>query len=62
LSVDPVPADVLTGRRSPGRGAYVCPERACVEKAVATGALARTLRLPGRLPESLVDTLRSRVS
>ncbi|MCB9477185.1 MAG: YlxR family protein [Deltaproteobacteria bacterium] len=31
-------------RRRPGRGAYLCPDAACVDKAIKKGALARGLR------------------
>ena len=63
MSVDPwVPEAGRRGRRSAGRGAYVCPEPACVEKAVATGALARALRLKKGLPESLLERLRSEIA
>ena len=30
--------------RAPGRGAYLCPERPCWERALVRGALARALR------------------
>ena len=39
LSVD------LRGK-SPGRGAYVCPDPACVERGLAGGAIARALEIP----------------
>ena len=31
--------------KAPGRGAYVCRTRSCVEKAVRSGALARSLKI-----------------
>jgi len=38
LVVDP-------GKRAPGRGAYICPERSCVDKAhSARGAFSRAFR------------------
>ena len=33
--------------KSEGRGAYLCPEVACLETAVKKGAFARTLRVKG---------------
>jgi hypothetical protein len=39
VTVDP------TGRLA-GRGAYVCIDAACLDRAVAKGALARALRTP----------------
>ena len=62
VTVDPRVPVLGRPSRSPGRGAYVCPEPACVERAVATGALARALRLKGELPESLLETLRSEIA
>ena len=63
VAVDPwVPDAGHLGRRSAGRGAYVCPEPACVDKAVATGALARALRVKEGLPESLLERLRSEIA
>ncbi|HYM70897.1 MAG TPA: YlxR family protein [bacterium] len=44
-----------TGRLA-GRGAYVCPEADCVERAVRGGRLAGVLEQP--LPEGLLDALR----
>ena len=49
--VDPGPRD--HPRRPAGRGAYVCPDRACIDRALKTGALKRALRLDGPLPEAL---------
>jgi predicted RNA-binding protein YlxR (DUF448 family) len=63
VSVDPwEPETGRRRRRSAGRGAYVCPDPACVDRAVATGAIARALRLKGRLPESSVESLRSQIA
>jgi predicted RNA-binding protein YlxR (DUF448 family) len=36
-----------------GRGAYVCFDATCVQKACRSGSLARTLRLGGPIPEDL---------
>lgn len=43
-----------TGRLA-GRGAYVCNEPACIERAITKGALARALKTP--LPHDLRETL-----
>lgn len=34
------------GIKNPGRGAYICPERSCLELAVKKGAVARALHKP----------------
>ena len=39
LSVD------LRGK-SPGRGAYLCPEDACLDRGIADGSLQRALEVP----------------
>jgi predicted RNA-binding protein YlxR (DUF448 family) len=51
VTVDP------TGRLA-GRGAYVCRSEACLDKAIAKGALSRALRtqLPADLRTSLVGS------
>ncbi|HVM34340.1 MAG TPA: YlxR family protein [Actinomycetota bacterium] len=36
-----------------GRGAYVCSDRRCIERALSSGALRRALRHEGPLPEEL---------
>lgn len=41
--------------RLPGRGAYLCPEQGCWERAVARRAFARALRAPVRIPEGRLD-------
>ena len=41
--------------RLPGRGAYVCNEPACIERAIMKGALARALKTP--LPPDVRETL-----
>ena len=46
-----VVADV--GGVRPGRGAYVCGEAACVERALKTGRLAHAFRAACRLGEGL---------
>ncbi|HLJ60430.1 MAG TPA: YlxR family protein [bacterium] len=45
----------VTGRLA-GRGAYVCPEPDCVDRAVRDGRLAGVLEQP--LPDGLLDALR----
>jgi predicted RNA-binding protein YlxR (DUF448 family) len=51
VTVDP------TGRLA-GRGAYVCRSEACIDKAIAKGALSRALRtqLPADLRTSLLGS------
>lgn len=44
-----------TGKLS-GRGAYVCPEAACVERALREGRLARVLNLV--IPDEVTGLLR----
>ena len=46
----------LTGKVS-GRGAYVCPEPPCAERAVKEGRLRHALEVP--VPETLVEELRT---
>ena len=46
----------LTGKVS-GRGAYVCPEPPCAERAVKGGRLRHALEVT--VPETLVDELRT---
>ena len=36
-----------------GRGAYVCNERKCIEKALKTGKISRTLKT--KIPEGILD-------
>ncbi len=43
--------------KSPGRGAYLCPDPACLEKAVKSRALSRALDCP--IPEEIYDRLRT---
>ena len=46
------------GGRAPGRGAYVCHDRACIDAAITRGALARALdtAVPAGLLEGLAAT------
>ena len=41
--------------KSPGRGAYVCPRRECLQAARKTGALARAFK--GRVDPAVYDAL-----
>lgn len=51
VSIDPGPRGAI-----PGRGAYVCPESPCIERAFK-GGLRKTLRYEGALPEALKEEL-----
>ena len=44
-----------------GRGAYVCGDPRCIEKALSSGGLRRALRLTRDLPEGLRVELLARV-
>ena len=55
LSVDA--AGLLAAGPGPGRGAYVCPHAACVERAVRGDALARRLRTPVVVREDLAERI-----
>lgn len=50
IAIDP------TGKRS-GRGAYVCPEAACVQKALKNKSIEKALQCP--LAKEVVDALMS---
>jgi predicted RNA-binding protein YlxR (DUF448 family) len=50
---------VDAGGRAPGRGVYVCPDRACVERAWTSRAFERALGYAGRIPEELHGELLS---
>ena len=43
--------------KSSGRGAYLCPDPACLEKAIRSRALARALDC--QIPDAIYDRLRS---
>lgn len=49
----------LTGRKA-GRGAYLCPKAECLEKAIKTKALERSLEVT--MDAALYDTLRKELS
>lgn len=44
------------GGRQNGRGAYICPDEQCLQKAVRSKGLERSFRQ--QMPEDLYDTLR----
>jgi predicted RNA-binding protein YlxR (DUF448 family) len=44
---------VVADARGPGRGAYVCAARACLERAVKAGRLGHAFRAPCRLDPGL---------
>ncbi len=48
--------------RPRGRGAYLCPERACFEAAVKRRAFARAFRSPVCVDERLWQAIETRVS
>ena len=41
--------------KAPGRGAYICPEMACLKKAIRSKALERILEVP--IPEEIYARL-----
>jgi predicted RNA-binding protein YlxR (DUF448 family) len=48
-------------RRAAGRGAYVCPEEACIERALRSGSLRRALRAESPLPDGVTEELQRMV-
>jgi predicted RNA-binding protein YlxR (DUF448 family) len=64
LGGDPPRAIPDPRRRAPGRGAYVHRDRACVDRAIRRGALARALRAPrdAELTAGLAETLAAQIS
>ena len=42
--------------KAPGRGAYICPEMACLKKAIRSKALERSLEVP--IPEEIYARLK----
>jgi uncharacterized protein len=50
VSVDPLAS-------APGRGAYVCIDEVCVERAWKSGSLARALRVTGPVPVAVHEEL-----
>jgi predicted RNA-binding protein YlxR (DUF448 family) len=57
--------EVDPGQVRPGRGAYCCPDQACIDRALRRGGLARTLQIAlgeaevARLAAEAVEYLRS---
>jgi predicted RNA-binding protein YlxR (DUF448 family) len=47
-------------RAAQGRGAYVCADAECVERAQKPGRLAHAFRKPSQAPANLIDTAVSR--
>jgi len=45
----------LAGPGAPGRGAYVCPERSCLDAALGRRAFARALRGPVTIDPATLD-------
>jgi predicted RNA-binding protein YlxR (DUF448 family) len=45
---------------APGRGAYVCPEAECAERALKSGRLAHAFRRPSEAEPSVTETVVSR--
>ncbi len=43
----------------PGRGAYICPKAACLQKARKTKSLERSLEVP--IPEAVYDRLEKEI-
>ena len=57
LRTDPK-GSIVPGEGHLGRGAWICPEASCLERAVRSGSLARALRCaPEQAPEALVGRL-----
>ena len=46
-----------SGARPAGRGAYLCPTRACIETAIASARLARALKYRGAVPADARERL-----
>ena len=52
--------DLDTTGKKPGRGAYICPQRACLEKAFKNRRIERTLEI--KLPETMKKTLEEKIN
>ncbi|MEA2447549.1 MAG: hypothetical protein QOK47_1186 [Actinomycetota bacterium] len=52
---------VSVGPTAPGRGAYVCLDRDCVEQAFRSGKLRKVLRLGGPTTEAVKDEVLGRI-
>ena len=42
--------------RRPGRGAYLCPDAACVEQATSRRGFQRSFRAPVSIPHDLLES------
>ncbi len=51
-----VTGDLLIGATT-GRGTYLCPDAACVERALRTRAISRRLKADPRLPADLAERI-----
>jgi predicted RNA-binding protein YlxR (DUF448 family) len=51
-----VDGHVAVDRAGAGRGAYVCAQTECVERAVKPGRLAHAFRKPSEARADLIDT------
>ena len=47
-------------RAANGRGAYVCPDAECLERALKPGRLAHAFRKPSEARATLIDTVAQR--
>lgn len=52
--------DLDTTGKKPGRGAYICPQRACLEKAFKNRRIERNLEI--KLPETMKKTLEEKIN
>ena len=51
---------VALDRAAEGRGAYVCADAECLERALKPARLAHAFRKPSEAPAELIDTVVSR--
>jgi len=51
------PDGPVEGAGRPGRGAWLCPEAACLERALRRGALARALRIERATVDAAAERL-----
>jgi predicted RNA-binding protein YlxR (DUF448 family) len=49
---------VVVDARGPGRGAYVCPDEACIRQALKRGRLAQAFRQPCEAGPELAEEVR----
>ncbi len=55
----PESVDVDTVGKAPGRGAYLCPDEACLKRAIKTRGLERALE--HKIDESVYERLRAQL-